>query len=213
MARAARTFAIAIWLLIVALSLAELWMIAVTLDRPSDQWGIRGYEAVLGLAFGSVGALIVTRRHGNVIGWLALIAASAVSFQGVLVQYAVLSEASASPLPLVGLARWASAWVWVLSAGTFLAVFPLVFPDGRLPSARWRPALYLGVGAIVLQAGLTILVGQPFGPVPPTNNPAPYFERGGPFVFVGYAVLWVAGLVAASSLIHRYRQARGDERQ
>src|SRR3972149_7439439 len=62
-----------LWLLIAALSLVELWMIAVTLDRPApDQWGFRGFGAVLALSFGSVGALIAARRPAHRIGWVAL---------------------------------------------------------------------------------------------------------------------------------------------
>src|SRR3990172_7022010 len=62
-----------LWLLIAALSLVELWMIAVTLDRPApDQWGFRGFEAVLALSFGSGGALIAARRPDSRIGWLIL---------------------------------------------------------------------------------------------------------------------------------------------
>jgi len=209
----ARLVAISIWLAIVALSLAEVWMIAITLDRPSDQFGIRGYEVALALSFGSVGALIATRRPRNPIGWLSLVAGLLVGIQGIVVQYPVLAEASAPPLAGADLARWVSAWIWVLSAGAFLGIFPLLFPDGRLLSPRWRPALLLGLVATAAQIGVTIAVSQPFGSIPPTNNPAPYFERGGPPVLIGYSLLWLAGVVSTSSLIQRYRRARGDERE
>jgi hypothetical protein len=211
--RALRTIARGLWLVVVALSLAELWMIGATVDRPSNQWGMRGYEAALALSFGSVGALIATKRPGNVIGWLTLVAALATGIQGIVVQYPVLAGTSNPPLSGVDVARWIGAWIWVLPAGLFLGLFPLLFPDGRLPSPRWRPALFLGLCAITVQIAVIILISRPFGPIPPTNNPTPYFELGGPVVIVGYALLWLAGAVSTSSFIYRYRRARGDERQ
>ena len=85
---------IALWLLIVALSLVELWMIAVTFDRPApDQWGFRGYEATLALSFGSVGALVAARRPENRIGWLLVAVALITAFQGIVDQYPVLAAA------------------------------------------------------------------------------------------------------------------------
>jgi hypothetical protein len=211
--RATRILVVSLWLVTVGLSLAELWMIALTLERPSDQFGFRGSEAALALSFGSVGALIATRRPENLIGWLSLVAALILGIQGIAVQYPVLAEASVPRLAGADLARWVSAWIWVPTAGTFLGIFPLLFPDGRLPSPRWRPALLLGAVAIAAQIGVTMVVSQPLGAIPPTNNPAPYFARGGLPVLLGYSLLWLAGVVATSSLIQRYRRARGDERE
>jgi hypothetical protein len=58
----------------VILSLAEGAMIVATLRASAlDQWGFRGNEAILALAWGSIGAVIAVRKPGNRIGWLFLI--------------------------------------------------------------------------------------------------------------------------------------------
>src|SRR3990172_4710242 len=122
-----------LWLLIAALSLVELWMIAVTLDRPApDQWGFRGFEAVLALSFGSVGALIAARRPDNRIGWLILVLSVVSGVQAVVDQYPVLAEAANPQLPLATASRWVAAWIWVIPSVAFMTLLPLLFPDGRI---------------------------------------------------------------------------------
>jgi len=47
-------------------------------------------------------------------------------------------------------AAWLATWAW---APTYLAAFtllPLFFPDGRLPSPRWRPLLWAVAACIVV---------------------------------------------------------------
>ena len=54
-------------------------------------------------------------------------------------------------VPLTDLASWLGIWTWVPG---FVLVFVLVllFPDGSLPSRRWRPVLWLAAVAAVLMA-------------------------------------------------------------
>src|SRR5215217_9723782 len=42
-----------------------------------------------------------------------------------------------------GLAVWVSHWAWAPGLGLALTFVPLLFPDGRLPSRRWRPVAWL----------------------------------------------------------------------
>src|SRR3990170_9102951 len=94
-ARTAGFAATSTFLAILALAAVEAWMIAVTLDRPApDQWGFRGFEAVLALSFGSVGALIAARRPENRIGWLILVLSVVSGIQAVVDQYPVLAVAA-----------------------------------------------------------------------------------------------------------------------
>jgi len=212
--RAAPAIAVTLWLVAVAFSVAELWMIAVTLDRPApDQWGFRGFEAVLTLSFGSVGALVAARRPENRFGWFVLGLMVIGAPQGVVDQYPVLAEASDPTLPFADLSRWITAWIWVIPSVGLMVGLPLLFPTGRLLSPRWRPAVLLGVAAVVAQVGLIVLTSQPLGPVPPGPNPTRYFERVGPVMAIGYLIELSAIVVAMSSAVVRYRQSRGDERQ
>jgi len=211
--RTARIVARAASLAILVLAAVEVWMIAATLDRPTpDQWGFRGFEAALALSFGSVGALIATRRPENRVGWLLLLFSVVAGVQGIVDQYPVLAAAANPQLPLAEGARWASAWIWVIPSGGLVAFLPLYYPDGRLLSPRWRPAVILVLAAMAALVGSIILATRPFGPLPPTTNVTPYFDRLGLRIAIGYGLYLVAIGVAVTSAVLRYRRARGDER-
>jgi hypothetical protein len=53
---------------------------------------------------------------------------------------------------------WISSWVWVVHFGPFIFL-ALLFPDGRLPSSRWRPFAWLV--ALVVAAGTVAVVLWP----------------------------------------------------
>src|SRR5918997_4836428 len=112
---------------------------------------------VLLLAYGTVGALIASRRPGNAIGWifcavgLALAVATAASGYA---DYALYGDGDALPVP--ELAAWLSVWLNIVVLSVAPCLLFLLFPDGRLPSRRWRPAVWLvaatGGGAFITPA-------------------------------------------------------------
>jgi signal transduction histidine kinase len=109
------------------------------------------------LAFAVVGWLVAARRPGNPIGWLFLTEALAFALAVATASYARYSTTASLRLPA---ATWI-AWLGGI-AGELFFVFPLVlliFPDGRLPSARWRPLAW----AIVVAEALLILIAAGSG--------------------------------------------------
>jgi hypothetical protein len=97
------------------------------------------------LGFPLVGALIASKRPDNPIGWLLL--ALALVFGTNLFTSDYLESGGQAAR---GLFAWYDAWslyVWVMLGVVFL---PLLFPDGRLLSPRWRWAARLAVAAPVL---------------------------------------------------------------
>lgn len=210
----ARVVAISAFVAIVMLAAAEVWMILATLDRPTpDQWGFRGFEAALAVSFGSVGVLVAVRRPEHPIGWLALGLSVVTGVEGIVDQYPVLADAANPPLPFAGTTRWIAAWIWVIPSAGFVSFFPLIFPNGRLLSSRWRLAVLFSLVAMAVLIGSIILASRPFGPLPPTTNPAPYFERLGAWMLPGYLLYLAAVGVAVTSAFLRYRRAGGEERQ
>ena len=124
-------------------------------------------DAVLALAFTATGALIVNRRRGNGLGWLALLMGlsgvdyAADSYSRWAMEHAAPGAAWAGWL---GLWTWAPAW---LALGT---VFLLLIPDGRLPSDRWRPLLVAAWVVIALFTAVAAVLppqaaGSPANPV------------------------------------------------
>lgn len=198
-----------LWVAIVALSLAEGAMIVATLQAPAaDQWGFRGNEALLALAWGSIGALIAVRKPENRIGWLLLALSLINAFQGVVDQYPAL--AADVRLPGGEWARWVSAWIWVIPSTGFLAFVPLIFPDGRLPSPRWRAGVLLGMATMAVLVGTIVLSIRPLGPLAPGANVNPYLQALGPTTALGFGLYLVAAATGVGSLVLRYRRATGE---
>ena len=127
-----------------------------------------GADLLLAVAVGvgvATGQLIISRLPGNAIGWLLGLIELSLAASMFTDQYALYGLATApGSLPAARTAGWAAG---VLATVTvlLLAFLILLFPDGRLPSRRWRPVLWalfvvtLGWVAEQFQAGTTVTGG------------------------------------------------------
>jgi hypothetical protein len=166
------------------------------------------------LAFASVGALILSRRPHNAIGWLCWTMGAVVCFGSVGFEAAirVASDPVSRPVALMLLV---GSGTFLLSLLGLLPLLALVFPTGRLPSRRWRPAVWVFAGGLVLYLGLEVLQPGPMGDGLPANPlgvgwAGRLLERIGPVLGLLFSVFVVLVLV---SVMLRFRRARGDERQ
>jgi signal transduction histidine kinase len=110
---------------------------------PTDAAGDVG--AVAGaIAYAGLGALIV-RRAGNLVGWFMLAEGAATAVMTTGSAYAIFgAKAHPGALPAATAVGALAEAVFVVAALDLAAVF-LVFPTGRLPSPRWRPAAVAGL--------------------------------------------------------------------
>ena len=127
-----------------------------------------GADVVLAVAVGvgvATSQLIISRLRGNAIGWLLGLIELSLAVAMFTDQYALYGLATApGSLPAAQTAGWAAG---VLATVTvlLLAFLILLFPDGQLPSRRWRPVLWalvvvtLGWVAGQFQAGTTVTGG------------------------------------------------------
>jgi signal transduction histidine kinase len=97
-----------------------------------------------------------------------------------------------------------------------LALIPLLFPDGRPPSRRWHPVVWIAAGAIVLGTVSFALMPGPLESYPSVDNPFGIEGTKGAFelvLSVGALVIVVTLFAGIASLVVRYRRSRGAERQ
>jgi signal transduction histidine kinase len=171
--------------------------------------------------FGVVGALLVSRLPGNRIGALFLYGsfASALSYVcGEWLTYLWRHGTTEGPLVL-GLA-YANNLGWVIGTLPVLLLLPLLFPDGRPPSPRWRVLVWLVVGAMALLVVMVVLGSEVLtGSVDSVEIQNPLFvpaigNATGPLSDAAFN-LSLLGLLAASltSLVMRFRRSHGAERQ
>jgi hypothetical protein len=209
-----------LWVLAMALEVAAiaLWLanhpvlvsrFGTTEDFAPQVFLVPGYA--------TVGALIAARQR-NRIGWLflafglaaaVLVFASAYFFRGAIV--------TPGSLPAARVAGWAGGVLWP-SSYLFLCLLLLLFPDGRLPSSRWRPV------AVALAISWTVLIlDSAFAPGTSTTqgltftNPVGIQALGEPAwqaVRQGALVIAVATLGAAAlAPLLRFRRADPVQRQ
>lgn len=109
-----------------------------------DRNGWWGSAAAGAIGFAISGALVASRHRSNPIGWIFLGLAVAGGVDVLALEYGIYALGS-HPGSLAGgtVALWVASWIWTFSALLFV-VF-LLFPDGRLPSRRWRPVLALAI--------------------------------------------------------------------
>jgi hypothetical protein len=185
---------------------------------PAASW-TEQIASVLGtLGAPILGALIASHRPGNRYGWLwcALGLASAVS--SVTAAYAVYALLVA-PTELSGglIAAWLTSSVAWIPLG--LRVFALLlFPDGHLPSVRWRPVGWaLGLATVWL-AIHTALAPGPLESFPFWTNPVEIGrlvpEQVAMLGMLSWTILLLSGIfVGPAAVLSRFWRARGQERQ
>ena len=114
---------------------------------------------VLFLIFPLVGALITSRRPQNPIGWILLADGLLWMLTGMMDYYGVARPGSVPfPVTVAGI----NNVMWVPAVGILGTIVFLLFPDGRLPSGRWRPLAWLS-GVVIVP--LCIFFGLSPGPL------------------------------------------------
>ena len=208
---------------LVGLSVALLlgWIALARMTEPTDL-ELPYHSAVdvvvtlaIWLPFSVVGAIVASRHPRNTIGWIFCTTALVVGLGHLASGYAEYWLAGGWGSQSLGeAAAWFASWVWSVAVVVPTTFLLLLFPDGRLPSPRWRPVAWLAaLGIIGLVAGLALEAG-PLGDFPQIANPygvdSPVVEVA---TLAANIVVGVCMVAAAISVIVRVRRAGRVERQ
>jgi signal transduction histidine kinase len=214
---------IALRLAACGLALGALALIAggVVLDRTAAGRHVDGAGSVWVYPFlvaaiaapALVGALVATRRPRNPIGWILVL--GALSLGAVLAgqTYALVA------LDRPGGSLRGGAWAALLaSEWPFFFAWPLaialVFPDGRLPSRRWRPAAVFAAASMTLLVALVLLSPKLEAPFADVASPFPVRlpEALGFLRLPVWLSVFASLFAGAAAARTRYRRSRGIER-
>jgi hypothetical protein len=171
-------------------------------------------NAVQAVSFSIIGAIIASRLPANPVGWLFCAAACTIAVPCLSAEYAIytLVARPESSLPIGEALAWLTFWAWIPSIGCIVLSL-LLFPNGRLPSSRWRWLAWLTVLVTIVGAVWVALSPGAIGNLGSIPNPLGIegLPRGyKPVQTIMSALLLV---VAVSTLGLRLLRTRGIERQ
>ncbi|MEV4366074.1 ATP-binding protein [Nonomuraea sp. NPDC049637] len=168
------------------------------LPVPPQEWAF----AVLGVVLPGLGWLLTVRRPDLRYGWLFLAAGACLGL-GALGTGVAIRFHHTGPVVV-----WLSALFAVFYGLTWVFV-PLLFPDGRLPSRRWRPVAWVGGIAIAMHTvGLGLFGGNPARPRELTAGSIWAAAAGG----LGQFLVFLTAVVVLAGLVVRWWRSQPPER-
>ena len=174
---------------------------------------------ILVVTLPGIGWLIASRRPDNRIGWLLL----AMGFVYALTPFAAAYSgyglvADPGSLPLADVMSWIFLLTWP-PGFVLLILLPLLFPDGRLPSRRWRPIVWIAGVALAVMVLPEAIAYWPYrGPLlvlsgisTPASDTAP--ATAGLLQGIGLILCLVVAAASVASVVIRFRRSVGAEHQ
>jgi hypothetical protein len=218
--RTAPWLAWAVCALSLALTALTFLLIALNLSLNAPIYFYWFESTIIAVGYPVIGAIIASRLPAHPIGWICCAIGVLAAVQHFSGEYAIYALRAPHPEALPGgeAMLWVSLWAWILAFG-LIEFLLLLFPNGRLPSKRWRPLAWLS-GALTLMAAILISISPDaaLDALGSSENvhisiPNPLGVEGLPNLYRPVQTLVLAlGLVAAASVVIGRRKAGGIER-
>jgi hypothetical protein len=197
-------------LTVIVISL-DLWL--ANLNRTS---GPAQLSDLTTLGSAVIGALVVSRRPRNAVGWLLCAVGVLASLTSLVWDYGFHAVVAAGAgWPLGSQALWLGNWLWVPAAGIALPALTVRLPNGHAGHA-WRAIDGLAIaGTVALVLAMALAPG---GLDIRTSARNPFGVEGAAALlsglrWLGYLFVAAAVIGSVASLVGRLRRAKGDERE
>jgi hypothetical protein len=167
--------------------------------------------------YGTLGALIASRRPRNPIGWIFCAMAAALGLLSAAYGYADYAlYATDDTLPGAELSAWLTNWLFMAPVFIAPCLLFLLFPDGRPASPQWRPVVWVVAVVAGIAIFATALAPGRLDAHPAVGNPLGLGGSFGEVARVAKEVTEVLAilvfLVSLASVVVRLRRSRGRER-
>jgi signal transduction histidine kinase len=219
-----RAVAIAVWsvcALVVLLSATEILLLLLNGRYGGEAvYGITGASVAGPIVFAATGALVASRQPRNAVGWLFLAAGISWVLPAAAQQYAIRAFfAAPGSLPGGLVAAWLGTWAFAPIVPLLGIFLPLLFPNGDLPSPRWR---FFARGIAVVAVVALVVDALPPSSLKVTSGGelqnGNLLSTSSQNFLVNLAgllqlVLSAGALVAIVGMILRYRRSQADLRQ
>ena len=175
-----------------------------------------GLDVLVNIFVPVIGVVLATRRPGSPIGWMFLLAGFFLGLGSFTQQYAIRGLiVEPGSLPVVYGVAWVANWSWAIPIGVLPLLF-LLFPDGRLPSERWRWVAWFDTVVIAALTVVAMILAALEWSTPFSADPG---EASGSLstaaiITFGFSFLLILVCLPASfaGLVTRFRHSRGEER-
>jgi signal transduction histidine kinase len=168
-------------------------------------------DATLALLYPLVGAVVLARQPRNRVGWLLMVSVLTGPYL-LAAEYLVLADRGTDGF-LPSLAGWLAAWGFV-PYFVIVGLVPLYFPDGTLPSPRWRPPARVLGTVVVVGAVAAMFRAGPLDYAPYLTNPVgiDHVWLSAVVLICAFTSFLVGGAIGVAAQLVRMRRAQGLER-
>jgi len=218
---AVRALVVVITVASVVIALVSTVLGVLNLDTPTPGWMSMGSKVVevsfplAALTLIGTGALVAMRHPRHLVGWSYLLSGLGSEILLMLRAYGLYGTTTDPGAPAADVVLWMASWFLPIPVcGVLFAL--LLFPNGELPSARWRVVAWATIGSIVVLTTAYLLgapleqfddrIKSPFGNVLPIETLAGLATLGN--------LLWTAAIMGTgASVVARFRSSPPDQRQ
>ena len=207
--------------LVIALAAAALFLslgFALSTGNTRNLLSHLSMSPLAAIVYGVLGALVVSHRPKNLIGWIFLVVGLFEALSSIATSYSLFGSIlwGREPVPGGDFATWLNLWIWIPAIFLPTTFILLLFPNGRLPTRRWRPVVWVTVLALAvvmasraLHPGPVEGWGTEINPLKSGVDPG-FLEAS---LNAGTILLVAAVFASVIALVGRFRRSRGVERE